>query len=321
MSNNIEVLSAVHGIAPRSEELLRLGGDVERGRSKQADYDELIAEQTGDWLELQTRAGIDIVENGKLHWQDHLRPIVKASQGFAPDIDNAPVTRWFGDNRFYRQPTITGKLRLDYDRADEELGSLGENISLLAPRSFAYLCRDDYPELPAERNVQMLYSDLFFVLERQGVKRVLLEDYLPDDLLPTGSLSDTKLLASWCQDLQISLISPDKQSAIPYDLGSKFGVSVEAPALRQISAQPDYRRPNFNGSELWHQVIDASSTATDELSVSTFPSELFRSLAPARLVLTHNVDLESLPLTYAKGKVKHLGEFAAQLRQVLETEV
>ena len=136
MSNNIEVLSAVHGIAPRSDELLKLGGDVERGRDSRQAYDEQVAQETADWLELQANAGITFPENGKLDWQDHLRPIVKVAKCFAPDIDNAPVTRWYDSNTFYRQPTITDSYSLDYDAAEEWAKSLGENVSLLAPGTY-----------------------------------------------------------------------------------------------------------------------------------------------------------------------------------------
>src|SRR5689334_14203947 len=100
--SNLEILSATHGIAPRSDELLKLGTDLEKGRISSEEYELVRDSEIVEWCFVQEDAGIDIREDGKLWWHDHLRNIVKSSHGFAPDIDEAPVTRWFEDNRFYR---------------------------------------------------------------------------------------------------------------------------------------------------------------------------------------------------------------------------
>ena len=313
--SNIEILSAVHGIAPRSNELLRLGTDLDRGRVEQEVYDEQLASETAAWLDLQTEAGIDIREDGKLGWHNHLQPIVTFSNGFSPNIDEGPLTRWFNDNRFFRQPAIIGRLSLNYDYVTQQLGTLGDNVSLLSPSSFANLCDDRYPELPAERNVLQLYADLFFYFEQNGVKRVLLEDYLPSTVQREDSLHYVKSLVDWNAGLHISLISPSNQVAIPRPVDPRLGIGIEARTLRYISTQPDYVKLDFNHAEIWHQVIDASDTKNDDLEPSKFPIDLFESLSPVRLILTHSVDLECLPLKYAQDKVKHLGEFVSNVRE------
>lgn len=87
MSENIKVLRAVHGIAPRSDELLTLGTALEKGRVSQLSFDEQVELETENWLILQRSADIDIKKDGKLRWHDHLRPIVRATQrGFKPGI-------------------------------------------------------------------------------------------------------------------------------------------------------------------------------------------------------------------------------------------
>lgn len=324
MSNNIEVLSAVHGIAPRSDELLRLGGDVDRGRVRHELYEARLEEETTDWLNLQAEAGIDLQENGKLRWQDHLRPIVKATNGFADGIDEAPVTRWFETNTFYRKPTILGRLHFDPDRFEAEVGELSTVVSLLAPRAFSNLCDNKFEDLPAERNIFQLYSELFFYFEAKGVKRVVFEDYQakPSNLFSPDTLSDAKVLASWCPDLQISLISPGQTKiAIPFVPITNLSVEVGASTLRHFRHQPPYARPDLSGAEIWQQAIDTKTTLEDKVDIDEWSLDALRVLKPGRLILTHSVDCERLPLSYAQSKVKHLGEIAAELRQKIEEEL
>lgn len=324
MSKPIEVLSAVHGIAPRSDELLKLGADLERGRVSQEDYEFEIDNETDKWLRLQRQSLIDIREDGKLWWPDHLRNIVKGSHGFAPDVDQAPVTRWFEDNRFYRQPTIIDRLQFDsaaFQANSPEIGLLGPNVSLLAPRSFAARCKNEYLELPADRNVLQLYSQLLFYFEQVGMERVTFEDYSDGDICANGKshdLADIETIAKWCPNINFAIINPqNKETAIPWRLAGNLGVQIPPKDLVEISREPEYRRPDFTGGEIWHNVIDASTTLDDKANVATIPVEALRLFEPARVVLTHTVDLECLPLKYAQDKVKRLGELASELRAEL----
>lgn len=257
--SQLEILSAVHGIAPRSDNLLRLGVDLEKGRVSQAVFDEQIAQETEGWLGLQAEAGIDLQENGKLRWQDHLRPIVKVSDGFAPDIDEGPITRWFDYNRFYRQPTILGRLTLNHEKFDEYFSDTGEYISLLEPSIFAKLCANQ-SEVPARLAVLGLYDDLTSSLKKRGVQR-------------------------------IAYVNPETRT-----------IKTEQPNDR---------------FEKWIDVIDADTTAREQLDGRALSLWL---TAPeyGKLILTHDVDLEYLPLSFAQDKVKRLGEFTASIREKWE---
>jgi hypothetical protein len=321
--SEIEVLSAVHGIAPRSAELLRLGTDFEKGRVSQDDFDDCLEQESSDWLDLQDAAGIDIQEDGKLWWPDHLRPIVKGSEGFAPDIDDAPVTRWFQDNRFYRKPTIVDRLQFKPDEFESTTlahRTLCSNISLLTPDTFARLCDDQYTELPAARNVFQLYSELLFWLEHRGVKRVTFEDYSNGEISTNGAnhaLKEIETLSDWCPGLQFAIVNPNsKETAIPWRLSPHLGIQIPPRDLNDIAMQPEYRRPDFTNGEIWHQVIDTSTTATKVRSLYEAP-KLLQQLGVGRIVLTHTVDLECLPLVYAQDKVKHLAEVAARVKEFL----
>ncbi len=314
MSETI-VLSAVHGIAPRSDELLKLGADYERGRATQETFTAYLVQEADEWLQVQREAGIAFPENGKLGWQDHLRPLVNVTDGFAPDVDNGTVTRWFEDNRFYRQPIIVDRLQLDLTKFEQDFPPTGENISLLSPRSFSSLCANAFAELPAERNIVQLYGELLFCLEQRGVKRVTFTEYLPAALHGEG-LDSIKLLADWSPDIAFAVFAPGGQCDVPYNPTSNIGIGLEGAVLNKIATSPEYRRPAFKGKEIWHQAIDTTNTQNTKSDIEAH-LDIIRELAPARLVITHTVDLECLPLVVVKDKVKQLGELAAKVAEKL----
>ncbi|MDB5176199.1 MAG: Cobalamin-independent synthase MetE-like protein [Candidatus Saccharibacteria bacterium] len=308
--------SAVHGIAPRSDQLLTLGGDVERGRSTQADFDEQVAIETADWLALQAEAGITYPEDGKLRWQDHLRPIVAATEGFAPGINDAPVTRWYYSNTFYREPTITGDLEFNPKVFEEQVGPLGPNVSLLAPDTFASLCRNRFDGIPADRNVWRLYSDILAHFEDSGVKRVLFEDYIPGGttLQPLDSLERH---SAWYPGLQLGLLTHHgvhpNTVALPVDEATNIGVTIPSSVLSHIAKNtPRGLRPRLNNVEIIQPIVDGTRTDRPQHTLDRDQVRVIAECNPARVVLTHSIDLERLPLRYAQEKVKLLGELARQ---------
>lgn len=323
--SNLEIFSATHGIAPRSDELLRIGGDVERGRLDPVVFEDKLAEEEEEWRTTQKNAGIDFYEDGKLAWQDHLRPIVKATSGFADDVDNAPVTRWFDTNTFYRQPTITGPLTFNPAIFEELVGQPGNYVSVLAPYSFSRLV-DNQSDIDPQENVYRLYEQLLGYYVTRGVGRVVLEETF-DNLVERIFDQKPKLqliaLAEKFPELQINNI-PTRGGTVaiplnvPLNLGFEFGNGSINHLYRHI---PGPYRPNLFGREIWQPVVDASTTAPDIVDVKQWSRNAYHQISPGRLVLTHTVDLERLPLSHAQTKVRELGELSVILKEHFEEEL
>ncbi|MBI3844763.1 MAG: hypothetical protein HY292_09015 [Planctomycetes bacterium] len=64
--------------------------------------DEITAEVIAE----QERAGIDLVTDGQVRWDDSLAPIARGLAGF----EIAGLLRWFDTNTYYRQPVATGPI-------------------------------------------------------------------------------------------------------------------------------------------------------------------------------------------------------------------
>lgn len=321
MSETIEVLSAVHGIAPRSGALLKLGGDVTRGRASPETYDEQRQQEEYDWLELQVSAGIDLAAESKLTWQDQLRPLTQHASGFAPDVDNAPVTRWFQKNKFYRKPTITGPLSLNAEAYFAEVGEPGEYVDIIAPHSFAALS-DNQSELPAPDNVETLYEQLVSALVARQVKRIVFRESSYGD--PRNIIHNYKgyaaahELAYWHPEVQFTYLTPGTSAVyLPthWPDNISLGANLETYQALQRNTEAEV---DINGRELWHQVVEGDDTDRDDVDVQVWPRDFLLRAGLNRLVLTHTADFEDLPLGYAQEKVKHLGELANQLREWLE---
>jgi 5-methyltetrahydropteroyltriglutamate--homocysteine methyltransferase len=97
------------GIHPRSEALVQATRDLDRGRTSAEAVDEQVARDLDELVRVQQDAGLDLIADGMLRWQDLFRPLLEASEGIEP----GPLTRFLDTNSFYRAPTATsGEPRL-----------------------------------------------------------------------------------------------------------------------------------------------------------------------------------------------------------------
>jgi 5-methyltetrahydropteroyltriglutamate--homocysteine methyltransferase len=103
-SSSGSIVAYQHGIYPRSERVVQATRDVERGRTTAQEVDQAFAEDRAAFLDLQRRAGLDLVSDGLIRWQDLFRPLVEGSDG----MDARVLVRWFDNNSFYRAPDLRG---------------------------------------------------------------------------------------------------------------------------------------------------------------------------------------------------------------------
>jgi 5-methyltetrahydropteroyltriglutamate--homocysteine methyltransferase len=88
------------GIYPRSEQLVQATRDLDRGRTTREAVEERVRRDLDELVAVQQDAGLDLLTDGLVTWQDHFRPIVEASEGLEPGA----LTRFLDTNTFYRAP-------------------------------------------------------------------------------------------------------------------------------------------------------------------------------------------------------------------------
>jgi 5-methyltetrahydropteroyltriglutamate--homocysteine methyltransferase len=103
-----ELQAFAPGLYPRSEALVQATRDLDRGRTTPEAVDEQVERDFADLVSTQQQAGLDLLADGMLRWQDHFRPLLEASDG----LETGALTRFLDTNTFYRAPKATGEPRL-----------------------------------------------------------------------------------------------------------------------------------------------------------------------------------------------------------------
>ena len=93
----------VPGIYPRSEALVQATRDLDRGRTTPEAVDAQVERDQAALVAAQQEAGLDLLADGMLRWQDHFRPLLDAANGLEPGA----LTRFLDTNTFYRAPNAT----------------------------------------------------------------------------------------------------------------------------------------------------------------------------------------------------------------------
>lgn len=104
----------VPGLYPRSEALIQATRDLDRGRTTPEAVDEQVDRDLAELLTVQQQAGLDLLADGMLRWQDVFRPLVEASEG----LETGALTRFLDTNTFFRAPnaaTVEPKLSAPLD--------------------------------------------------------------------------------------------------------------------------------------------------------------------------------------------------------------
>jgi 5-methyltetrahydropteroyltriglutamate--homocysteine methyltransferase len=91
------------GIYPRSEALVQATRDLDRGRTTPGAVDEQVERDLQELVSVQRSAGLDLLADGMLRWQDLFRPVVEAADG----LTTGALTRFLDTNTFYRAPAVT----------------------------------------------------------------------------------------------------------------------------------------------------------------------------------------------------------------------
>ena len=93
----------VTGIYPRSEQLVQATRDLDRGRTTEEAVDEQVERDLAELVSIQQAAGLDLLSDGMLRWQDLFRPLLEATDG----LETGALTRFLDTNTFYRAPHAT----------------------------------------------------------------------------------------------------------------------------------------------------------------------------------------------------------------------
>jgi 5-methyltetrahydropteroyltriglutamate--homocysteine methyltransferase len=98
-----ELQAFAPGIYPRSEALVQATRDLDRGRTTPEAVEKQVERDLSELVSAEQAAGLDLLADGMLRWQDQFRPLLEAADG----LETGALTRFLDTNTFYRAPKAT----------------------------------------------------------------------------------------------------------------------------------------------------------------------------------------------------------------------
>ncbi len=314
----MQVSGYLHGIYPRSEQLVKVTRDHQRGRASSEEREAAFAADLAELVSLQSSAGLSYFSDGLLGWLDLFRPLAHACAALEP----AGLSRWFDTNSFYRVPQVTGSdFTTVVERAIGPATPFPRVVTLPGPLLFAHACQGgpDLVELvgllakhvlrPFALRARAEGAALFHVEEPWPVThetapeewRALgdaleaLRDGLGATLALHTSFGDAGPVMGQLRKLPVDALGVDLVFTALDDLGRGWDVALVAGCL------------------------DARSSLVESVELTTKVARLAAEQTGApQVLLTTSTALELLPQPLAAAKVRALGAATAQLREELE---
>lgn len=310
----VKVKTYIQGIYPRSSDLIQVSRDLIRKRRSEEDYFAQLKKDFDELQKVQKLLDMDFVEDGKLDWHDIFRPIVQSTEGFKIGA----LTRWFDNNCFFRQPIITGNLKLDEKKLDKFFPKLTPGnkwkVTLPSPFTFAKLSFDEKGSSFENRldKITEIISQVIVYLDKKGVSFIQFnEPFLPyfgitpsdaklfkNSLIKMGKLKSKQLVA-------FQFYFGDAAPVIKALPENKFikivGVDFYKTALSSLPKDFPY--------DLAAGIVDGrNSLLENENDMKEFIKKARQFIGDRDLYITNNSDLDLLPETYARKKVDLLAK-------------
>jgi 5-methyltetrahydropteroyltriglutamate--homocysteine methyltransferase len=286
----------VPGIYPRSEALVQATRDLDRGRTTDQDVEQQVAKDFEGLVRVQEEAGLDLLADGLLTWQDLFRPLVNATAG----LTARPLVRFLDTNTFYRGVLVDSEPTLQRPLPAPELPSGRWLATLPSPYSFS---RAAEREVSAETLAANVLAPQIEAYAEAGCALVVLaEPFLTREA--SGLPALLAALAELPRPVPLALHLPfgDAAPLLP-ELGDTglagIGVDFYATAVAAV--------PEGLETALLAGVVDArSSRPEDATELAEFADSLAARVA-GEVVLVPNGDLQFVSEPVAREKVLALG--------------
>jgi 5-methyltetrahydropteroyltriglutamate--homocysteine methyltransferase len=247
-----ELQAFAPGLYPRSEALVQATRDLDRGRTTQDAVGEQVERDLAELVSVQQQAGVDLLADGMLRWQDHFRPLLEAADG----LETGALTRFLDTNTFYRAPKATGEPRLSDPLGERYVAPLSGPRIVTFPSPFALAHGTDLspkqvadnvlrPALEGVEAELVVLAEPFLAREESpdldGLAEAL--DGLGDDLALWLEFGDAgPLLGRGLADLPVDAIGIDFYATHLDDLPAGFDKLLLAGVLDARSSLPEEPR-------------------------------------------------------------------------------
>ena len=284
------------GIYPRSEALVQATRDLDRGRTTAEAVDEQVARDLDELVRVQQEAGLDLLADGMLRWQDLFRPLLEAAEALEP----GPLTRFLDTNSFYRAPTATaGEPRLPKPLDEGFVAPLPGPRIVTLPSPYALAHGTGIPARVVAAEVLKPELD---ALDAELV--VLSEPFLARE--GTADLSELRSALEALAGgppLALQITFGDARALLEQGLADLpvEGIGVDFYATHVTDVPPGLDKLLLAG------VVDARSSALEEPQEIAAFVERLHERGVERIALVPNGDLQYVSEPIAREKLARLG--------------
>jgi 5-methyltetrahydropteroyltriglutamate--homocysteine methyltransferase len=287
----------VPGICPRSEALVQATRDLDRGRTTADAVDGHVERDLAELVSAQQAAGLDLLADGMLRWQDHFRPLLEAAEG----LETGALTRFLDTNTFYRAPKATSATpRLSAPLDQRHVVPLPGPRLVTLPSPFAFAQGTGIaPKVIAETVLKPALDGLdaeLVVLAEPFFARH--EDGKLDELAEAlEALSGGPKLALWLEFGDAGQVLEQGAADLPVD---GIGIDFYATHLEDLPVGFD--------KLLLAGVVDGRSSVPEEPRELAAFAERLREKGVERIALVPNGDLQYVSQPIAQEKIARLGK-------------
>ena len=289
-----ELQAFAPGIYPRSEALVQATRDLDRGRTTPEAVDEQVERDLAEVVSAQQAAGLDLLADGMLRWQDHFRPLLEAADG----LETGALTRFLDTNTFYRAPKATSATpKLSRSLDEGYVAQLPARRLVTLPSPYALAHGTGIPPTVLAEGVlkpalEGLDAELVVLAEPFFARD---EDAKLEDLAEAlAALTGGPKLALWLEFGDAKRALEEGAADLPVE---GLGIDFYATHLEDL--------PDGFDKLLLAGVVDARSSVLEE------PREIaafVERLDVDRIALVPNGDLQYVSQPFAQEKLARLGK-------------
>ncbi|MDP3702828.1 MAG: hypothetical protein Q8R78_00345 [Candidatus Omnitrophota bacterium] len=295
----------------------QLIGAINRWQRKElndAQLEDTCREITKAVIQEQERAGLDLLTDGQIRWEDLVTPLAKRLKGF--EING--LSRWFNNNVYYRRPVLhtaprrTGPILVDEYRFAASCTSRPVKAVLPGPYTFVALCEDRHfkAQRPFVLKMAEILNEEAKALAQAGAPIVQFDE-------PAIGFGKTNIKLA-VEALGIATRGVKAKTAVYTYYGALNGLfaglmkaKVDLIGVDLVSEPKTIqalKRTKIT-KELAIGCLDARNTKLESVRELHAVFRAVGRLVPLdRLHVNPNAGLEFLPHTQALAKLKRLGE-------------
>ena len=325
----MELYSGICGSYPRPPELRKAIDRYEKGYITKEELNSVYLKSLRMIIEIQERAGLNIISSGLLMWDDLLRPFAKGLEGIKLD----GLLRFFDNNFYYRVPVIVDKIRRKKPIVLSEAKNLAKHTTRLkklvlpGPFTFIQLSRNEYYS-----SMRSLADDILDALVDEIKELAKFIDFLQID---EPSLVDSEVPidnrkegVNLVNELVSRIVIPrDKIIVATYFhldeqcyqilLNLKTGLHIDMVSTprKAFNALKEY---GFKGDLISLGLIDSRNIKVENVEkIANKAYDILDEIHAKAVIFSTNTWLDYIPFENARSKVEVLGK----LLQIMRGEV